>query len=107
MMRSRKNRDSHFRPAFKINPKTKVRGFVGDARKLSRGRDRLTISEMLYRTGLKTTKALARACRAGRLPMWKREPSSGRVVWPRLEVEAFMYWRRAKKARSRTGQALK
>jgi hypothetical protein len=105
MMRSRAKRDAHFRPGFKIDPrsKTKVKVKVPgwDARRMAKGEGPLGIAEMMYRTGLKTPKVLAKECRAGRLPMWRFDRMSGRVLWHRLEFEAFMFWRRARKARAR------
>ena len=94
-------RNSHFRHGFKINQptKTKVKGFIGNPRRIARSQDDLTISEMLYRTGIKSPQALAEKCRSGQLPKWKREPLTDRVYWCRLEFEAFMFWQRCLKAR--------
>lgn len=110
-MRSTENRDRHFRDGFKINPgrkpkpKVKVPGW--DARRMSMGQGPLCIREMLYRTGLRTPKVLAETCRAGRLPKWRFDRMTGRVLWHRLEFEALMYWQRCLKARSRPGRSRK
>jgi hypothetical protein len=105
-MSSRK-RDAHFRPGFRMNPlaraeksgSIKVPGW--NARKMAKHQGPLNIGEMLYRTGLKTRKELAQACREGRFPLWRYDRLTGRVLWHRLEFEALMYWQRAKDIRSR------
>lgn len=104
-MRSKRatERDRHFRRGF-IPPEreqkpVKVPGW--GPRRMSKHQGPLTISEMLYRTGLETPKALAKACRAGQFPVWRFDRMTGRVFWHRLEFEVTMFWRRARKARAR------
>jgi hypothetical protein len=102
-MTSRERRDRHFRPGFKLYdwPKRNKVNVGWDARRMAKGEGPVGLQEMANRTGLKTAKEIANACRAGRLPMWRFERLTGRVLWHRLEIEAFMFWHRAKKRRSR------
>jgi hypothetical protein len=103
-MKSRAKRDSHFRPGYEASPYTQTKeGFVKvpgwGPRKRSKHQPPLGIREMLNRAGLTTTKELASACRAGRLPPWRYDRLTGTVLWHRLETEACLYWQRAKAIR--------
>jgi hypothetical protein len=100
-MTSRTRRDQHFRPEFKIDkrPKVKIKVPGWGPRKMAVLQGPLDINEIAYRTGLKSAKAVAQECRAGRLPMWRFDRVTGRVLWHRLEFEAWLYWQRAQKVR--------